>query len=126
PWGLLSEHSGQARSFNPLDILDINSPDLVDDIQMISEMIVPVEQNSKSRYFSDNARTIVTAMLLHITVNMDKEFRHLGTLYKVLRYGKEETLDILAEMRMTKSTMHQELLDGAAQEVFKLMQSGEG
>src|SRR5690606_20599750 len=123
-WGLLSEYSGQARSFNPLDILDINSADLVDDIQMISEMIVPVEQNNKNRYFSDNARTIVTAMLLHIVVNMDEEFRHLGTLYKVLRYSKEETFAILGEMRFTKSEFHKELLDGSAQEVLKLMMSG--
>lgn len=124
PWGLLSEYSGQARSFNPLDILDVNSPDLVDDIQMISEMIVPVEKNSRNRYFSDNARTIVTAMLLHIVVNMDEEFRHLGTLYKVLRYSKEETFAILGEMRFTKSEFHKELLDGSAQEVLKLMMSG--
>lgn len=125
PWGLLSEHSGKARSFNPLDILDINSPDLVDDIQMISEMIVPIEKNGSSRYFSDNARTIVTAMLLHIVVNMNEEYRHLGTLYKVIRYSKDETVAILGEMRFTKSELHKELLDGSAQEVLKLMQSGE-
>jgi type IV secretion system protein VirD4 len=125
PWGLLSEYSGQVRSFNPLDILDITSPDLVDDIQMIAEMIVPVDRDGNSRFFSDNARTIVAAMLLHIMVNMDKEFQHLGTLYKIMRYSKEETVEILAEMRKTRNIQHQELLDGAAQEVLKLMQSGD-
>lgn len=125
PWNLLSEHLDESRSFNPLDILDIQSIDLVDDIQIISEMIVPISLSGGDRYFSDNARTIVSALILHIVVNMESSQRHLGTLYRLARAQGDDWLGILADMRMSENPLHKDLLDITAQEVLKLMQSGE-
>lgn len=125
PWGLVSENVGESQSFNPLDILSVEDPDLVDDVQMIAEMIVPIEPNAKDRYFSDNARTIVTALLMHIMVNKDHEERHLGTLYRMCRLQGDDWIALLADMRMSTNLLHSPLLDIMAQEVLKLMQSGE-
>ncbi|MGJ1334196.1 type IV secretory system conjugative DNA transfer family protein [Sphingobacterium siyangense] len=125
PWGMFTDRLGDPQSFNPLDILDIHSIHLVDDVQMIAEMIIPLEKDSKNRYFSDNARTIVTAILLHIVVNLEEEERHLGTLYRLVRLNGENWFDLLAEMQLTENPLHQELMNSIAQEVIKLMQSGE-
>lgn len=125
PWGLFEERLGKGQRYNPLDILNIQSVHLVDDVQMIAEMIIPVEQDAKNRYFSDNARTIVTAIIMHMVVNMDKENRHLGMLYKLVRYSGDDWLGLLADMRMTENPMHRELLDSMAQELLMLQQSGE-
>jgi len=125
PWGLFTDTLGKGQSFNPLDILDIDSVNLVDDVQMIAEMIVPINPAEKDKFFTDNARSIITGLILHIIVNMDKEDQHLGTLWQLVRLESEEWFALVAEMEMTRNPVHREILLNAAREIKKLQAAGE-
>ena len=74
PWDLLHEHVGESTSYNPLDILsDKTSLHLVDDAQIIAEMLVPIDRNDKDKFFTDNARSIVAGLIVHlVTIQPDK------------------------------------------------------
>lgn len=51
PWDLLNEHLDEPQSYNPLDLLaDKESMHLVDDVQIIAEMLVPIEKGDKNRF----------------------------------------------------------------------------
>jgi type IV secretion system protein VirD4 len=78
PWGLLQDNVGKAQSYNPLDILnDKTSPHLVDDVQIIAEMIVPIDPNDGDKFFTDSARSIVAGLLLHIVTALEPKKERL-------------------------------------------------
>lgn len=73
PWDLLHDHVGESTSCNPLDILADKNSILVDDAQIIAEMLVPIDKNDKDKFFTDNARSIVAGLLVHlVTIQPDK------------------------------------------------------
>lgn len=97
PWNLLAERLGAGDNYNPLDILEVTSPHLVDDCHMLAEMLVPVEQG-RNKFFSDSARTVISGLILFIAVSKQGEERNLKTLWKVVRYPQVEWDRVLAEM----------------------------
>jgi len=125
PWGLFKDILGEGHYFNPLDILDINNINLVDDVQMIAEMIVPINPAEQDKFFSDNARSIVSGLILHILVNLDKEDQHLGTLWNLVRLEGDAWLSMIADMEMTLNPVHREILVNSAREIKKMQDAGE-
>lgn len=125
PWGLFTDTLDEGQSFNPLDILDIDSVNLVDDVQMIAEMIVPINPAEKDKFFSDNARSIVAGLLMNIVVNGFEEDKHLGTLWQHIRMEGEQWAELLAQMKMTLHLVHHSVMVNTAHEIEKLAASGE-
>lgn len=69
PWGL---HGVTSGSLNPLNLLKDNpqSPELVDEVRVIAEIIVPISQSrGENGHFTDRARTLIMAMILHMIVD---------------------------------------------------------
>lgn len=90
PWGLLADHVGEAQSFNPLDMLPaIDDPNLVDDVQMIAEMIVPIKKDDHNSFFTDSARVVVSGLLMHLVTTETGEKRNLKTLWEWIRLDTE-------------------------------------
>lgn len=127
PWGLLEEQLGEAACYNPLDILaDTDNPNLPDDAQMIAEMIVPIDRQDKNKFFTDNARAIVSGLLLHmVTYEDEKNERSLKTLWEWVRLPKEKWIDLLADMEVNDHKKFGGVVLQAAREIQKLMTSGE-
>lgn len=126
PWDLLSEHLDEAQCYNPLDLLaDKTSIHLVDDVQIIAEMLVPIEKGDKNRFFTDNARAIVTGLLMHLVVTQEAEDKTLGTLWKWVRYTGDKWQDLVAEMRISDAPVNGEIIRNAGNEIVKLMDAGE-
>ncbi len=126
PWDLLADNIGEAQSYNPLDILlDKNSVHLVDDVQVIAEMIVPVEKNAKDRFFTDNARSIVSGLLLHLMTSVEKEDRTLATLWKWVRLSGDAWDELLADMIISDDPQYAQTVKNAAHEILKLMKAGD-
>ena len=76
--------SGQPSScFNFLDALDVDDPELIDDIALITGALVPSDGDSKNRHFTDNARMLLTGLIL-LTMTMDREERNLVTVRELL------------------------------------------
>ena len=124
PWGLLEENVGQAQSYNPLDIVkDKTSIHLIDDIQIVAEMIVPIDKGDRDKFFTDNARSIVAGLLLHL-VTTDSNAT-LTTLWQWVRLPKAEWDELLADMAGNDDPVNGEAVNRAAYEILKLQAAGD-
>jgi len=116
PWGTQNnenvEHGIQGVNFNPLDLLDPESEDVIDDCDMIAEMLVPNDKSSsKDSHWEDKARQWISSYLLHI-VTFDG-------------YRKQDavTLHTLRSLfKRPQASLKSENLDGTNFEVFAEMQ----
>ena len=84
PWDLLSLGTS---AFNPLDLLEPDSPNLSDDVAMIAETIVPMSMaKGKDDHFNDRARSVITGLLVHLATSpAHASERNLSTLWRWLR-----------------------------------------
>lgn len=137
PWDAVPGYP-VGQSYNPLDILrDTGNINLVDDAQVIAEMIVPIDKNDKERYFTDNARTIVAGLLLHL-VTMERPAANparldaiedgfgsspitLVTLWKWVRLPKEKWQNLIIDMQ----TSENQVVVQSGLEIEKLAATGE-
>jgi|GEM_PF-957681 len=131
PWGLLSEHIVEAQRFNPLDILgDISDPNLVDDVQMMAEMIVPIKQGDHNSFFTDSARIIISGLLLHLVTTETGEKRTLKTLWEWVRLESSPEAeedpwnDLLAEMGLNETPVNGEIVQSARREIMRMSEAG--
>lgn len=126
PWDLLGDYIGPSRAYNPMDILsDTTSPHLVDDAAMIAEMLVPVVKSDKDSFFSDNARSIVTGIIMYIACHADKEERTLATLWRYARYREEDWLGLIASMQLSDHPENGLVIRNIGYEIQKLSMAGE-
>lgn len=126
PWDLLVDHVGEAQSYNPLDILaDISSIHLVDDAQIIAEMLVPINTNDHNSFFTDNARSIVTGLIMQIVTTEEGDDRTLTTLWRWARYSGDDWDGLIAKMRRSKDPVNGLIIQTIGNEIVKLMEAGE-
>lgn len=126
PWDLLSEQVGASSSYNPLDILsDPSSPHLVDDADIIAEMIVPIEKDDKDRFFTDNARGILSGMVVHLVTTHDRESRTLEKLWKWVRYSGDDWDNLLADMASNIDPVNGDAVRTSASGILQLMTAGD-
>lgn len=125
PWGLFADKLGIADKYNPLDMLDTDSPHLVDDVQVIAEMIVPIEIGSSDKFWSDSARTIVSGLLIHLVTSQPKESRTLGTLWAWVRLIADDWDKLIQDMAVSDNREHGVIVKNAAYEILKLQSAGD-
>jgi len=122
PWNLL----GLGNSvFNPLDILTPDRNHLIDDIQLISEALVPTSANGDQDHFDSRARSFIAGIIAHLVAKAPKEKRHLGTLWQWLRLDHEEWVDLLAEMMVNDDPIAGDIVKATANEIASLMKTSD-
>lgn len=125
PWGLFEDILGTAQSYNPLDILaDKTSINLIDDVTMIAEMIVPIDNGDKNKFFTDNARAIIAGIILYIVITKEKEDRTLKTLWSLTRLSGTQWDDLIAQMILCEDEINGEVVRNSGNEIKKLMAAG--
>jgi len=73
PFKITADHCKPFRKrFNPLTILGLESPTLVEDAGLISDALV-VSTNSKDPHWDDSARAVIEALLLHVITEHGSE-----------------------------------------------------
>ncbi len=126
PWQLLHERLGDEDYYNPLDILvDKTSLHLIDDVQMIAEMIVPINYEEKDPFFSDSARSIIAGLLLYLVIKEDKARRTLATLWNWTRLAGDDWQNFLVEMRDCQDELYGATIRNAGNEIVKHSESSE-
>ncbi len=126
PWGLLSDHTGESQSYNPLDILaDASDNNLVDDANMIAEMIIPYEKADKDKFFTDSARSVLSGLITHLATAYPPKDRTLVTLWAWLRLPQTEWGKLLEDMRVNDDPVSGNAIQKSAQETLKLMATGD-
>ena len=91
--GLPSEFTG---TFNPLDMIDIESDEAIDIAGMIADAMI-VKANAKDMHWDESARDLITAVILHVCDTEEPEHRHLGTVRQLLTKGDAVFRDAMAE-----------------------------
>ncbi|AYL96690.1 type IV secretory system conjugative DNA transfer family protein [Mucilaginibacter celer] len=122
PWAILPDKLPDSVKYNPMDILDADNPNLVDDCQMLAEMIVP-QDTGKNKFFSDSARAILTGLIMYIALSEEGHNRSLKTLWKWVRYPQEMWDRVLAEMENFEG-QHGDTLLYASTEIAKYTKAG--
>lgn len=71
PFEITAEHCAPYRKrFNPLSILGLDSPTLVEDSGLIADALV-VSSNAKDPHWDDSARAFIEGLLLHVVTEHD-------------------------------------------------------
>jgi type IV secretion system protein VirD4 len=118
PWNLVTTPEDYA-SYNPLDLLNPDKPDdMIDDVSMIAEMIVPAASGSGA-FFADRARSIITGLLVHLMTSAEAEQRSLSRIWSWLRLSPEAWAELVAEMTASDN----ETVSATGNEIITLMKS---
>jgi type IV secretion system protein VirD4 len=128
PWDLLNLGNSP---YNPLDILKMDKYNLVDDVEMIAESIVPKGPNTDD-HFNNRARSVISGLLLHLVTKpsptaplVDDSDKHLGTLWEWLRLDMKEWLDLINSMVKNTHPYAGDVVQASAYEILALMENGE-
>ena len=100
PWGL----TGQARArFNPLLSLSPQSHDIAEDAALLADGLVIPASKGEEEFWNNEARALISGLLMHIATTELPEDRNLGKLRAMLTAGEDGFDAILDEMAENKS-----------------------
>ena len=122
PWNLLGI---EGTGYNPLDLLNTDNPDFVDDAQLVAETIVPIAQGGKDSHWDNRARSWVTGLLLHLVTSAGEKEKNLSTLWKWLRLSAEDWQALLIAMRKNSHPIAGATVSATALEILGLMETSE-
>jgi type IV secretion system protein VirD4 len=91
--------SGDA-TYNPLELIDPESPEAVDEARMLADMIVlPEGQGGEQLFWNEEARAVLTGLILHVSANAPTELRTLSHVRTLLTLAPESFAELLKDMR---------------------------
>ncbi len=98
-------------SFNPLDLIDIDSALAVDDATMLAHALWAGPVSDKDRFWVGRAGHLLTAAILHVLADHRDEGGNLGTLRRVIGEAAGDPSALLERM---KESAHPEVRRSAA------------
>jgi type IV secretion system protein VirD4 len=103
---------------NPLDLLESDSDDLVDDATTLADSLImrPKNEEGNSKFFNDQAVNILTAFILYVVCELPEESRHLGEVRKLLTASAD---DFVFNLNMMESSPYAHGVITAKVSVFK-------
>ncbi len=95
PWAL------PCHGFNPLSILDPDSPTFAAGAKLIAEQLIPRSGNEtgNNKFFKDSAESFVQIVLMFIIRAYPKHKHHLGTVFDLVYADLETWEALIDEMR---------------------------
>lgn len=144
PWEMLALGND---NYNPLDLLKGDRLNLVDDVQLIAETLVPVSANGgknsdSGEHFTSRARTIISGLILHLVTTgldqqppepseegkpvfgLDPDEKHLGTVWKWLRLPEDDWGELVIQMAANAHPTAGEVVVAAANDIITMMDHG--
>ena len=100
PFGVV----GGDATYNPLDLIDAASPEAVDEARMLADMIVlPEARGGDQLFWNEEARAVLTGLILHVAANSPPELRTLTHVRTLLTLAPDPFSELLKEMRDSES-----------------------
>ncbi len=89
PWDQCGHTPKEKAGFNPLEEIDITSPNAKDDIGQIVESCILQDssENANSKHFRENAQKIMIGVIAHVLSTSPKEHHNLPTVYDIILTG---------------------------------------
>ena len=92
--------AGGDATYNPLDLIDAASSEAVDEARMLADMIVlPEARGGDQLFWNEEARAVLTGLILHVAANAPPELRTLTHVRTLLTLAPEPFAELLSEMR---------------------------
>ena len=103
PWGVQDKldtmHGIEASAFNPLDALDPDNPNFIDDCDEMADLLVSFNKDeNQDSHWSDRAKQWVSYYLMWMVTSMEKEDINLSKLREMFTYDKEQREKLFAKM----------------------------
>lgn len=93
PYNVSRTPKDQRASWNPLDLLRDDDPEMVDKAASIAEALI-VRAKSEDAHFDDTARTFIKGLILFVAITHEgKPTRNLLTVHQLLMRGASDALD---------------------------------
>lgn len=89
-------------SYNPLDIIDINSDFCVDDAALIADAII-IDAKGDNQYFTSAAKNWIRGLILHICSIEPTRSRNLVTLREMLTASESVRNGLIEEMQNNRA-----------------------
>lgn len=95
PFGVSQVESKYRSRFNPLDALDPDNPDVVDEAGALADALVPtVAKDETGKFFETSARKMLKALILHVRTAPHYEGRrNLVTVRELVMCGDQESIE---------------------------------
>ena len=125
PWDeqtkLGAQHGIKKSGFNPFVFIKKDMNELNDTCQQVAQFLVPDKPNSNDSYWDDRARSMIRLFLMHIVTALPEREQNFWTLYKFLRLGGDQWLNLLLDLKDNKAV--DGLISIGADELIGLMKT---
>ncbi len=105
PWGVLATHYSklgfQTATYNPLDALDRDDPNITSTARILASIICPVT-DTKQPFWQGSAARILAGIMLWLTDRPDQQ-KTLARVREIVTLQKPEFIKIIAQMLATNS-----------------------
>ena len=91
---------GGTAALNPLDLIDAESPDALDDARLIADMLVVADSKTggEHAFWNEEARGLLTGFVLHVAASAPAELRTLAYVRELLTLPPLQFEALLDEM----------------------------
>jgi type IV secretion system protein VirD4 len=89
--------------YNPLDLIDPERPDAVDDARLLADMLV-VPEVREEPFWSEEARGLLTGLILHVATAVPQEIRTLALVRELLTLPPAGFAGLLSEMQQNQAS----------------------
>ena len=94
--------TGTTDAFNPLAVLDPNSPTVREDIYNIADALVVPDPGAKEKHWDDGARTILAGLIAHLITSPAFENPSLPMIRDMLAMLPEDQAELWADMSLNE------------------------
>jgi type IV secretion system protein VirD4 len=92
--------AGGDATYNPLELIDPESPEAVDEARMLADMIVLSEgQGGEQLFWNEEARAVLTGLILHVSASAPTDLRTLPHVRTLLTLAPDSFAELLKDMR---------------------------
>jgi type IV secretion system protein VirD4 len=96
--------AGGDAAFNPLDPIDASSLEAVDEARMLADMMVlPEGRGGEQLFWNEEARAVLTGLILHVAASATPERRTLAHVRTLLTLAPDLFAELLKEMRASNA-----------------------
>lgn len=100
PWDVASFKLRLKQSrFNPLDWINSDDPDAVENAFLLADALVIKEGNGESAFWDEEAKALLTGLILYVaTAKEEADNRHLGRVRDILTLDDDNLKETLVKM----------------------------
>ena len=99
PFGVAGRIGDFAAAYNPVDLVDIKSPDAIDDARMLADMLVlPEGKEGEQAFWNEEARALLTGLIMFAAAKEKPADRSLTHVRAMLTQAPESFNATLTDM----------------------------